>query len=157
MPVCRAMPVGHAMKVSEVMTGGVEFIDGGALVKDAAELMGELDVGSLPVGAADTLDGVVTDRDILYRVVARGLDPASVTVRDVMTTPVVGCDVDDSVQSVLDAMAAHHVRRMPVRDGRGHVVGWVTLGDLSRKLLIESQALQGFMHALTEAPAAQDG
>lgn len=140
----------RAMKVSEVMSSGVEFVDGGALVKDAAELMGELDVGSLPVGTQDALEGVVTDRDILYRVVARGLDPASVTVRDVMTAPVVGADVDDSVQSVLDAMAAHHVRRMPVRDARNRVVGWVTLGDLARKLLIEGQALQGFMHELTE-------
>lgn len=140
------------MKVSEVMTGGVEFIDPAVPVTEAAELMGELDVGSLPVGTAEALEGVVTDRDILYRVVARGLDPTSVPVREVMTTPVVGCDTDDSVQSVLDAMAAHHVRRMPVRDARGRTVGWVTLGDLSRKLLVESGALQGFMHALTEAP-----
>ena len=140
------------MKVTEVMTGGVEFIDGAALVKEAAELMGELDVGSLPVGTPEALEGVVTDRDILYRVVARGLDPSAVCVRDVMTAPVMGCDVDDTVQSILDAMAAHHVRRMPVRDARNRVVGWVTLGDLSRKLLVESQALQGFMHELTEAP-----
>lgn len=143
------------MKVSEVMTGGVEFIDAGVPITEAAELMGDLDVGSLPVGTADALEGVVTDRDILYRVVARGLDPTSVPVREVMTAPVVGCDVDDSVQSVLDTMAAHHVRRMPVQDARGRIVGWVTLGDLSRKLLVESEALQGFMHTLTEAPGQE--
>ena len=138
------------MKVTEVMTDVVEFIDGDALIREAAELMGELDVGALPVGGSDAIEGVLTDRDILYRVVARGLDPSSVTVREVMTAPVVGCDVDDSVQSVMDAMASHHMRRLPVRDARQRVVGWVTLGDLSRKLLVESHALQGFMHELTE-------
>ena len=51
----------------------------------------------------------------------------------------------------MDAMAAHHIRRMPVMDARRRVVGWVTLADLSRKLLTESGALQRFMHDLTEA------
>ena len=138
------------MKVTEVMTGAVEFIDGGALVKEAAELMGELDVGGLPVGTADAIEGVLTDRDILYRVVARGLAPDAVTVRDVMTAPVIACDVDDGLQSVMDMMAAHHFRRAPVQDARGRVVGWVTLQDLSRKLLVENERLQGFMHELTE-------
>ena len=138
------------MKVTEVMTDAVEFIDGGALVKEAAELMGELDVGGLPVGTAEAMEGVLTDRDILYRVVARGLHSDSVTVRDVMTAPVIGCDVDDGIRAVMDMMAAHHIRRAPVQDARGKVVGWVTLGDLSRKLLVENEALQRYMHALTE-------
>ena len=141
---------GSGLKVTDVMTGDVEFIAPGALVREAAEMMGELDVGALPVGAADAMEGVVTDRDILYRLVARGIDPSAATVRDVMTTPVIACDVDDTVGSVMDAMASHHIRRMPVRDARGRVAGWVTLGDLSRKLLVESRALQGFMTELTE-------
>ncbi len=138
------------MKITEIMTRDVEFIDGAALARDAAEMMGELDVGALPVGTSDALDGIVTDRDILYRLVARGLDPTTTAVRDLMTTPVIACDVDDTVRTAMDVMAAHHIRRMPVRDARGRVVGWVTLADLSRKLLIDSNALQGFMFELTE-------
>jgi len=138
------------LKITEVMTGDVEFINGSALVRDAAEMMGELEVGALPVGLPEALDGIVTDRDILYRLVARGLDPTTTTVREVMTSPVIACDVDDTVRAVMDLMAAHHIRRMPVRDARIRVVGWITLADLSRKLLIDSAALQGFMFELTE-------
>ncbi len=138
------------MKVADVMTRDVEFIAPLALVREAAEMMGELDVGALPVGTADALLGVVTDRDILYRFVARGIGPAAATVGDIMTAPAIACDVDDSVASVMDSMAANHIRRMPVLDARRRVVGWVTLADLSRKLLTESGALQGFLHDLTE-------
>ena len=64
------------MRVEDVMSRDVEFLGGDSSAREAAELMGELDVGSLPIGSADALDGIVTDRDILYRLVARGLDPA---------------------------------------------------------------------------------
>lgn len=138
------------MKISEIMTSGTEFLDGGATIREAAEMMGELDVGALPIGSAEEILGVITDRDILYRLVARGLDATATTAAEIMTTPVIACDVDDTVSGVMDAMASHHIRRMPVQDARGRVVGWVTLADLSRKLLLDSGALQGFMHALTE-------
>ena len=138
------------MKVSDIMTRHVEFIDGDATVSEAAELMGELDVGALPVGAVDNLEGIVTDRDILYRVVAKGLGPATVRVREVASRPVIGCGEDDTVQAAMDAMAAHHVRRLVVRDGGGRVVGWVTLADLARHLLVDSVALQGTLRELTQ-------
>ena len=118
---------GVGLKVTEVMTRDVEFVAPLALLREAADMMGDLEVGALPVGTAEAIEGVLTDRDILYRFVARGIDPAAVTVRDVMTSPVIGCDVDDTVAAVMDAMAAHHIRRMPVMDARRRVVGWVTL------------------------------
>ena len=139
------------MKVGDVMTRDVEFIDGGASLQEAAEMMGELDVGALPVGSSDQMEGVVTDRDILYRYVAKGLAANSVLVRDVMTSPVVSCDQDDTLRAAMDAMAANHFRRMPVRDARRRVVGWITLADVSRKLLVDSAALQKFMQELTES------
>lgn len=143
------------MQVADVMSRHVEFIEGDALVREAATMMGELDVGALPVGAADRLEGVLTDRDILYRVVARGLDCAAVQVRDVLTSPVVSCRPEDDVRQAMDLMAAHHVRRLPVRDAAGRVAGWVTLGDLSRRLLLDSDALQAALREATEGePAA---
>ena len=138
------------MKVSEVMTRDVEFIEGDALVREAATLMGELDVGALPVGGPDDLEGIVTDRDILYRVAAQGLDCSSVRVRDVLSSPVLTCDKDDSVRDVMDRMAVNHVRRMPVRDKTGRVTGWLTLADLSRRLLLDSAALQASLREITE-------
>ncbi len=139
------------MKVSELMTRYVEFIDGEAPVREAAVLMGEVDVGALPVGTAERLDGVVTDRDILYRVVARGLDPNIVRVREVASRPVVACGEDDTLQAAMDLMAAHHVRRLLVRDAAGAVTGWITLADLSRQLLVGSEALQASLRELSEA------
>lgn len=138
------------MKIVEAMSSYVEFIGADAPVSEAAELMGELDVGGLPVGAPDRLEGVVTDRDLLYRVVARGLDASAVRVRDVMSRPVIACHEDDAVRAVLDMMASHHIRRIPVLDASDKVTGWVTLADLSRKLLVEDPALQGALQHLTE-------
>ena len=138
------------LRVSDVMTTYVEFIDPAATVKEAAELMGELDVGALPAGSAERVEGVVTDRDILYRVVAAGLDPNRVYVREVVSRPVVFCLEDDTVRSAMDAMAANHIRRAPVQDAAGRVTGWVTLADLARKLLVDSDTLQGALTALTD-------
>ncbi len=139
------------MRVGAVMTRHVEFINGDAPVSEAAELMGELDVGALPVGSADALEGIVTDRDILYRVVAKGLSSAAISVREVASRPVIGCGMDDTVQAAMDAMAAHHVRRLVVRDDGGRVVGWVTLADLARHFLVNSAAVQGALRELTAA------
>lgn len=139
------------MKVVEIMSRHVEFLPEGATVADAAEIMGELDVGALPVGTAEELAGIVTDRDILYRVVAAGLHPAEVLVRDVATRPVIGCGPDDTLQSAMDLMATHSIRRLAVRGDEGRVVGWVTLADLARHLLVGSGALQGALRSVTEA------
>lgn len=138
------------MKVVDFMTRYVEFIAPDASAKDAAVMMGELDVGGLPVGTPERLEGVVTDRDILYRVVARGLDPSATRLGDVLSRPVVSCDEDDTAQAAMDMMAANHIRRMPVCDASGVVTGWVTLADLSRKLLVEGEALQAALLDLTE-------
>ena len=139
------------MIVSDIMSRDVEFLELSATVQAAAELMGELDVGALPVGDAGKLDGIVTDRDILYRLVARGLDSATTPVRDVLSRPVIGCGEGDTVQSAMDLMATNHIRRMPVRDTAGTVVGWITMADLSRRLLVESTTLQAALLELTEA------
>lgn len=139
------------LRVADVMTTYVEFIEPEATVKEAAEMMGELEVGALPAGSADRAEGIVTDRDILYRVVAAGRDPTQVRVRDVLSRPVVACAEDDTVQAAMDAMAANHIRRMPVLDAAGRVTGWVTLSDLARKLLVDSRALQDALTGLTDA------
>jgi len=138
------------LRVSDVMTTYVEFIEPEATVKEAAEMMGELEVGALPAGSAERVEGVVTDRDILYRVVAAGLDPNRVRVREVLSRPVILCAEDETVQAAMDAMAANHIRRMPVQDAAGRITGWVTLADLARKLLVDSKQLQGALAALTD-------
>lgn len=141
------------MKIVDLMSRDVEFIAATAPVREAAELMGELDVGALPIGGPDDLRGIVTDRDLLYRVIARGLDPATTTVGSVQSTPVVSCQEDDAVQLALDIMAANHIRRLAVRGAGGAVTGWITLADLARGMLLNGSggdALQTALRTLTE-------
>jgi CBS domain-containing protein len=142
------------MKVSDVMAQHVEFIEPDASVQDAAALMGELDVSALPIGTAEDLKGIVTDRDILYRLVAEGRDPRRTRVTQIASNPVFSCRPDDELGVAMDLMAAQNVRRLAVvNDAR--VVGWLTLSDLSRKLLVENDVVQTALRGLAEqTPAA---
>ncbi|KQT84159.1 CBS domain-containing protein [Aurantimonas sp. Leaf443] len=137
------------MKVSEIMSRFVDFAAPEDSAKALAELMGDLDVGAVPVGTAEEPLGVVTDRDILYRVVARGLDPATTPARDILSTPLIACSPDDDLDAAMDLMAAHHIRRLAVRERDGAMVGWVTLSDLSRKLLLETKTVETALRELS--------
>lgn len=140
------------MIVGDVMSREVEYIGQEASAQDAAELMGEIDVGALPVGSADRLHGIVTDRDILYRVVAKGLDPASTRLRDIASRPVITCRPSHTLHTAMDAMASNHLRRMPVQDPETSlIVGWITLADISRTLLVGSTGLQQALREMTGA------
>jgi CBS domain-containing protein len=119
------------MKVGEVMTRGVEPISPDVSVRDAAICMAELDVGALLVGLTGAVEGILTDRDILLRVVVDGLDPSGVQVREVMSSSLFVCREDDEAETAVQRMAGHQIRRMPVVDDAGVLVGIVTLGDLT--------------------------
>ncbi len=137
------------MKVRDLMATHVEFIEPDASVQDAAALMGELDVSALPVGTAEALKAVITDRDILYRVVAEGRDPRRTSVLEVATKQIFSCSPDDTLKAAMDLMASQNVRRLPVMDEAQRVIGWLTLSDLSRHLLVESDLVQGALRDVT--------
>ena len=141
------------MKVRDLMSRDVEFIAPDASVQDAATLMGEIDVGALPVGTAQHPRGVVTGRDLLYRVCAAGRDPAQTRVSEIMTHAVLGCVDSDDIEAALDRMAASHVRRLLVRDADGKTVGWVTLSDIARYLLVDSELVRRGLLELNRSPA----
>ncbi len=137
------------MRVADLMTRHVEFIEPNASTQDAASLMGELDVSALPLGSPEDLRGIITDRDLLYRVVAEGKDPKRTRVLEVATKLVFTCRADDPLTVAMDLMASHNIRRLPVTEDE-RVVGWLTLSDLSRRLLIESKVVQNGLRELTE-------
>lgn len=141
------------MKVSDLMAKHVEFVDPNATVQDAASMMGELDVGALPVGSAENLQGVITDRDILYRVVAEGKDPRRCQVMHVATKTIFSCTPEDTINTAMDLMASQNVRRLPVLDDARRVVGWITLSDLSRHLLVANEGVQKALRELTDTVA----
>ena len=146
------------MKVADMMIRTVEFITPHATAQDAATLMGELDVSALPVGSAAELVGILTDRDLIYRLVAEGRDPRRTRVIDVATRHVFTCRPDDPISSAMDLMAAHNIRRLPVLDG-GSMIGWMTLSDVSRRLLVDSEIVQrglaSLIGSLDAAPNAE--
>ncbi len=98
----------------------------------AAQVMDELNVGSLPVCDRSGLVGMITDRDITIRATAAGL-PADTHVADVMTDHARRCTSDQSVQEAMQQMADVQIRRMPVVDSDNQVVGIVSLGDLAMR------------------------
>jgi len=120
-----------AMKVSEVMTTDVKIADPNRTIQDAAKLMDKNDCGSLPVGEADRLVGMITDRDIVIRAVAAGL-PASTPIRDVMTKEMKYCHENDDIEDVARNMGEVQMRRLPVLNAEKRIVGIVSIGDLAR-------------------------
>jgi CBS domain-containing protein len=127
------------MKISELMTRNPCTVSPDTPVSEAARLMKEEDVGIVPVvervGGAETrgrLVGVVTDRDIAIRHVAEGR-ASDTPVRDVMSGGVKTVTLDDSVEMVMELMGREQVRRIPVVDERGSLVGVVSQADLARK------------------------
>ncbi|HZO18360.1 MAG TPA: CBS domain-containing protein [Gemmatimonadaceae bacterium] len=112
-------------------------------VREAARLMKEQDVGVLPVvdrDGSDRLVGIVTDRDIAIRHVAEGHDSSSCPVREAMTSNVRTAREDDDVDHVMDLMGKEQVRRIPVVDERGDLVGIVAQADIVRDARDEKKA-----------------
>jgi len=119
------------MQIAEIMTREVDRVSPATPISEAARKMREDDVGALPVEADDRLVGMVTDRDIVIRVVGNGGDPASATVRDAMSDDVYYVFDDEDPVAVARNMGELQVRRMPVVNRDKRLVGIVSLGDLA--------------------------
>ena len=118
------------MKVSDVMTRDVRIASPDATLQQAADTMARLDTGALPVGENDRLIGMITDRDIAVRGVAKGWGPDT-TVRAVMTEDVRYCFEDQDIAEVARNMGDSQVRRLPVLDRDKRLVGILSLGDIA--------------------------
>jgi CBS domain-containing protein len=118
------------MKVSEVMTKGVQLIEPTQTIREAARLMAEMDAGIMPVREGDRLVGMITDRDIAVRAVAEGKGPDT-PIREVMTEDVKYCYEDDDTADVARNMADIQVRRLPVLTRDKRLVGIISLGDMA--------------------------
>jgi CBS domain-containing protein len=114
------------------MTGNPCTIDADKSVAYAAKMMRDEDVGLAPIVQGDKLIGTVTDRDIAIRVVAEGKDPEQTTVREVASTNLVTIDPQQDLDEALSLMAKHQVRRLPVVEEDGRLVGVVAQADVAR-------------------------
>lgn len=117
--------------VRHVMTEAPKSLSRDRTVADAAGLMEQYDIGVIPLADEhNALVGIVTDRDLVLRVLAKGRDPGEVTLGDVATTTVVTITPDMNIAEARDLMSEHRIRRLPVvKDGE--LVGILSLGDIA--------------------------
>ncbi|WP_371762919.1 CBS domain-containing protein [Massilia sp.] len=120
--------------IQDVMTRDVQSISPQDTVQRAAQMMDELNVGSIPVLDGQKLVGMITDRDITVRSTAAGQAPGQARVGDVMSTDVRTCAPNQTVDAVLGQMGDVQIRRVPVVDEQSQeVIGIVSLGDMAAK------------------------
>ena len=118
--------------IRELMSDNPCSIDADKSVAYAAKMMRDEDVGLAPIVEGNRLVGTLTDRDIAIRVVAEGRDPESTTAREVASTDVITVDPQQELDEALRLMAQHQVRRLPVIEEDGRLVGIVAQADVAR-------------------------
>ena len=138
------------VKVTEVMTCGVEKISAAATLEQAAKEMKTHNVGILPVFDGDEVVGVITDRDIVLRAVSARLRPEMTRVREVMTPGAISCYDDQDIAEASLVMEKNLVHRLVVLNRNEKLVGIVSLSDLASKA--KSERLSG--HVLSKVSAA---
>jgi CBS domain-containing protein len=125
------------MKCKEIMTKDPICCLPGDTVDQAAQLMKDEDVGPIPVVAdqqTKRLLGIVTDRDLAVKVVAEARQIPAVKVEEVMTRNPVTCHAEDDLQKAIDAMEEHRVRRIPIVDDDGRIVGIIAQADVATRI-----------------------
>ena len=120
-------------RVKELMTKKPTFIEPDATLQEAAELMRDIDCGALPVGDDDTVKGIITDRDMIIRAVAKGKDMETERVADYMTEKVFFCEEQDTLEQAADLMREHQVSRLLVKGQSGEITGYLSFGCIMRR------------------------
>jgi CBS domain-containing protein len=117
----------------DIMTSGPDVIDAQSTVLDAARKLASDDIGALPICENAKIKGMITDRDIVVKVLAEGKDPSTTKVIDLIQGEAITIGADDSVEEALKTMSKYQVRRLPVIDGTD-LVGVVSQADIARNL-----------------------
>lgn len=136
----------------EIMTPGAEHLDAGTTVREAASRLADSELGAMPVcNEEGRLEGMVTDRDLVVKVIAQGLSPDEVTVGQIADQgEVVTIGADDSAEEAIETMKRYAVRRLPVIDGTD-LVGMVSQADIAREL--PEVTVGDLVEAISSAPA----
>lgn len=119
------------MRIKDLMATEVVTLDPDASLEEAAAVMDSAGTGVLPIVENGRVSGIVTDRDIVVRALAKGLAPDETAVGDIMTNELVSCSEDDDARFAEELMERHHVRRVVVVDREGGLKGLVSSGWLA--------------------------
>lgn len=120
-------------QVKDLMTENPVLVSPTTTLKETAQKMKSVDCGVLPVGSWEKLEGMITDRDIVIRAVAEGVDTGTAQVRDYMTTEVCYCNETDTLAEAAHQMRRNDVSRLVVKDDSGTPCGIITFGCILRK------------------------
>jgi CBS domain-containing protein len=138
-------------KVHEVMTDRPRAVTPETTISEAAQLMKNDEIGSLPILEGEQLTGMVTDRDIVIRAIAEGKDPRGMPVREVASRELVTVHADEDLSSALQLMASQQVRRLPVVDDDGRLVGILAQADVA--LEAKEKAVGEMVEEISKSPA----
>ncbi len=119
------------IQVGQVMTRNPIIIDENISVMEAAKKMKKENIGSLILKSGENNFGIITERDILYKVVAEGLDPRDIKAKEIMSHPLITIDKDSKLEEAATIMWKYNIRRLPVVDS-GKIVGIITENDIIR-------------------------
>lgn len=137
-------------KARDIMTDAAEVIGEKDTIVDAARKLKQYDIGALPICGADkSLKGMLTDRDIVVKVLAAGRDPAGVKASELEQGQPVTIDADDSVDEAMQTMMRHKIRRLPVIDGKA-LVGMISQADIARN--VDETKSGEFLRTISSAP-----
>jgi CBS domain-containing protein len=140
------------------MTRDVQLVRPEDSAQEAAAIMTDVNAGAVPVGHDRVPEGILTDRDVIIRLVSEGLDPKTTTVREIMSSDIVTCVEDDEAQGIAETMRARQIRRMPVLDRDGRLAGIVTLSDIARGAPAEARTrADELREAAGDKPGANAG
>lgn len=128
-------------RVEDVMVRNVQTIDASMNLTQAAQRMRDANVGVLPVVDGGRLRGIITDRDLVIRGMATGVDPSSMRVSEVATHSLIAARPDWPLQRAMDTMSSHQIGRLPVIDEHDRVTGMVTLSSLALRSGQQTEAL----------------
>lgn len=143
------------MTVKEIMTRNVEVVSPDATLQEAATVLKNQNIGSVPVCDGDRIQGILTDRDIAIRAVAEGRDPFVTLVRDVMTPDIVYGLENQSIEDAVRLMEQQQIRRLVILNEDKNLVGIVSLGDLATGG--ENRSLSGEALEAISQPNEQGG
>jgi CBS domain-containing protein len=137
-------------KVREVMTDRPRCVTLETPISEVAELMESEDIGSLPVLDGEQLAGMVTDRDIVVRAIAKGKDPRGMPVREVASREPVTVYAEDDLSSALKKMASEQVRRLPVVDDDNRLIGVLSQADVA--IEAKEKSVGEMVEEITKSP-----
>jgi len=135
------------MKCNEIMTKEIKACHPESTIKEAVQLMKQLNCGVMPVvDRNNVLQGIITDRDIVFYTVLNDKEPETTYLSEFMTKKVITCHANDNLDTAIHKMSKNQIRRIPIIDDENKLVGLITLGDIAVKSHEEHETFEALEH-----------